>query len=152
MIESLEALLSPIVSRENCEIYSVEYLKEGSDRVLRLTIDKEAGVSLDDCENVSRKVSALLDQLDPIKGEYRLQVSSPGVERKLKKPQHFIRYIGHKVEVKLFAPLSPEVNRKKFTGKLLDYKSNEMVIKTLEDELFTFHIQQVSSCKLLVFD
>ena len=161
MVESLEILLAPIVAGENCEIYTIEYLKEGASRILRIYIDKATGVTIDDCEKVSRAVSEVLDSEDIIKGEYRLQVSSPGVERVLKKPDHYKRYIGHKVEVKLYAPVSTEDganNRKKFTGKILDFDntSNKVIIKCSTDqgtsEVFTFDLQQISTCKLKVFE
>ena len=153
MIEKLEALLTPVAEAQGCELYDIEYVKEGGDRILRLYIDKADGIDIDDCERVSRATEVILDEQDLISGEYRLQVSSPGVERKLKKPEHFTRFIGHKIEVRLFAPYSPETGRKKFTGKLVDYKDNEITIKTAEDdENFTINLQQVSACKLIVFD
>ena len=153
MIEKLEALLIPVAEAQGCELYDIEYVKEGGDRILRLYIDKADGIDIDDCERVSRAAEVVLDEQDLISGEYRLQVSSPGVERKLKKPEHFAKFIGHKIEVRLFAPYSPETGRKKFAGKLTDYKGNEITIKTAEDdEEFTFGLQQVSACKLVVFD
>jgi len=153
MIEKLEALLTPVAEAQGCELYDIEYVKEGGDRILRLYIDKEDGIDIDDCERVSRAAEIVLDEHDLISGEYRLQVSSPGVERKLKKPKHYARFIGSKVEVRLFAPYSPETGRKKFTGKLVDYKNNEITIRTIEDDQdFTFNLQQVSACKLVVFD
>jgi len=153
MIEALEALLTPVAELEGCELYDIEYVKEGGDRILRLFIDKEDGIDIDDCERVSRAAEAVLDEHDPISGEYRLQVSSPGVERKIKKPSHYTRFIGHKMEVRLFAPHEPETGRKKFTGKLQSFENNSVTIKTTEDDqAFTFDLQQISACKLVVFD
>jgi len=153
MIEALEALLAPIAISEGCELYDIEYLKEGSDRILRLYIDKENGIDLDDCERVSRAAELVLDEHDPISGEYRLQVSSPGVERKIKKPSHYTRYLGQRISVRLYAPHDPVSGRKKFTGKLTGFEDNKVSIFTDEDEQkFTFDLQQISACKLIVFD
>ena len=153
MIEKLETLLSPVAISQGCELYDIEYVKEGGDRILRLFIDKPEGIDIDDCERVSRAAEQVLDENDPISGEYRLQVSSPGVERKIKKPAHFTRFIGHKVEVRLFSPHEPVSGRKKFTGRLTDFANNQATLTTVEDnESFTFDLQDISSCKLVVFD
>ena len=153
MVEKLETLLAPAVASQGCELYDIEYVKEGSDRILRLFIDKPEGIDIDDCERVSRAAETVLDENDPIPGEYRLQVSSPGVERKLKKPEHFARFIGQKIEVRLYAPQDPVSGRKKYTGILTAYNDNKITIKTSEDDqTFTFELPQVSSCRLVVFD
>ena len=152
MIETLEALLAPVAESQGCELYDIEYVKEGSDRILRLYIDKDDGIDLDDCERVSRAAEIVLDENDPISGEYRLQVSSPGVERKIKKAAHYTRYIGHKVLIRLFAPADPVSGRKKFTGKLTAFDNNKVTIKTEEDDqAFTFDLQQISACSLIIF-
>jgi len=153
MVETLQALLSPVVESEGCELYDLEYVKEGFDRILRLFIDKEEGIDITDCERVSRAVELVLDEQDPISGEYRLQVSSPGVERKLKTPAHYAKFTGHKVSVRLFAPHEPVMGRKKFTGKLTEFENNCVTIKTDEDDQpFTFDLSKISSCRLMVFD
>lgn len=152
-LDKLEAMLAPVAEAQGCELYDLEYLKEGSDRILRLYIDKADGIDLDDCERVSRAAEIVLDENDPISGEYRLQVSSPGVERKLKKTHHYTRFIGSNVSVKLFAPHCPISGRKKFVGELIGFSDNKIVIRTKEDnQEFTFDLQQVSSCKLQIFD
>ena len=87
-------------------IYDVEYVKEGSEWFLRIYIDKEDGVDLDDCENVTDLINDPLDELDPIKEPYYLEVSSPGVERKLKNNAHFRRVVGEKIYVRFFGPLN----------------------------------------------
>jgi len=151
MIEILEKLLAPVAEQEGCELYDIEYVKEGSERILRLFIDSADGIDLDDCERVSHAVGAVLDEEDPISGEYRLQVSSPGVERKLRKPAHYARFVGHKMSVRLFAPFDPVTGRKKFTGKLVKFEDSKLTIKT-DDEDFTIELGQVSACSLVVFD
>jgi len=150
MVETLEKLLAPVAQQEGCELYDIEYVKEGSERILRLFIDSADGINLDDCERVSRAVEAVLDEEDPITGEYRLQVSSPGVERKLRKPTHYTRFVGHKMAVRLFAPHDPVTGRKKFTGKLTKFENNKLTIQT-DDEEFTIELSQVSACNLVVF-
>jgi ribosome maturation factor RimP len=137
----------------------MEFVKEGGSRILRLFIDKEGGIDLNDCERVSHAVSDVLDEHDPIPSAYRLQVGSPGIERRLVKPEHFMRYIGHKVTIKLFAPHSPEnadesesvtTGRKKFTGILTVYDSDKIELKDENGQIWTFNIKQVSACKLVV--
>jgi len=152
-IETLETLLAPVAESQGCELYDIEYVKEGGDRILRLYIDKDDGIDLDDCERVSRAAEIVLDEHDPISGEYRLQVSSPGVERKIKTAAHYTRYIGHKVLVRLFAPADPVSGRKKFTGKLTAFENNSITIETDDDhQSFTLDLRQISACRLIVFD
>ncbi|MCL2373228.1 MAG: ribosome maturation factor RimP [Defluviitaleaceae bacterium] len=158
--QSLETLLAPVVEANGCELYDLEFVKEGGDRILRLYIDKPEGVDLNDCEAVSRAAEVVLDEADPIAGAYRLQVGSPGVERSLHKPQHFTRYVGHKVAVRLFAPYSPpsgtsetvtSTGRKKFTGILKAYDGDKIKLKDEDGTNWTFELSQVSACRLVVF-
>lgn len=100
----LEEIAAPICEEEGVYVYECEYKKEGGSFYLRLFIDKDGGVTIDDCENVSRKVNEKLDELDPIKEEYIFEVSSPGIDRKLTRDWHFEKAIGKDVELKLFAP------------------------------------------------
>ena len=158
--QSLETLITPVTKAEGCELYDIEYVKEGGDRILRLYIDKEGGVDLDDCERVSRAVEKVLDKHDPIPTAYRLQVGSPGIERKLAKPEHFKKYEGHKITLRLFAPYSPPngthetvaaTGRKKFTGQLKSFNENTIILKDEDNNEWTFDIKQVSACRLVVF-
>jgi len=159
LINTLEPLIAPVAEKCGVELYDLEFVKEGGSRILRLFIDKEGGVDLNDCERVSRAVSDVLDEHDPIPSAYRLQVGSPGIERRLVKPEHFMRYIGHKVLIKLFAPHSPEnaddpesvtTGRKKFTGILNSYDSEKIALKDEDGQIWTFDKKQVSACKLVV--
>lgn len=152
MISTLEPLLAPVVAACEVELYDMEFVKEGGSRILRLFIDKDGGVDLNDCERVSRAVSAALDEHDPIEQSYRLQVGSPGIDRRLVKPEHFRRFIGHKVLVKLFAPHSDSIvtGRKKFTGILEAYDENGRITLTDEDSAtWYFEKKQVSACRLV---
>ncbi len=109
------ALAAPVVEANGCTLWDVEYVKEAGEWFLRLYIDKEGGVSINDCEAVSRPVSDLLDEADPIQGSYTFEVSSAGLERALKKPEHFAACMGRTVDVKLYRP---QDGSKEFTGTL----------------------------------
>jgi len=108
-------LVKPVIEEMDLELVAVEYVKEGASWYLRIYIDKENGVDLDDCERVSRVLSDLLDKHDPIPQAYFLEVSSPGIERLLQRDADFVRFRGELVNVQLFSPLA---GRKKLQGTL----------------------------------
>ncbi len=114
--ERLCALLEPLLGRLGYELVELEYAPGHARALLRLYIDREGGVGLDDCERVSREVSALLDIEDPIPSAYTLEVSSPGFDRLLRKPSHFGRFLGSRVFVEL---KEPRAGRRRYTGTLL---------------------------------
>ena len=120
-----EELLIPIVQNWGVEIYDVEYVKEGSDYYLRAYIDKPEGVSIIDCENVSRALSDALDREDFIPDAYILEVSSPGLGRTLKKDKHLQKSIGQEVEIRLFKAID---KCKEFSGILESFDENVIVI------------------------
>ena len=120
-----ETLLQPIAAAQGVEIYDVEYVKEGGDYYLRAYIDKEEGVSIVDCENVSRALSDALDREDFIPDAYILEVSSPGLGRALKKDRHLARSIGQEVEIKLYKPLE---GTKEYAGVLKAFDEGSIVI------------------------
>ncbi len=126
-----EELLKPIAAANGCEIYDVEYVKEGSDWYLRAYIDKEGGVSINDCEAVSRAFSDRLDEEDFISDAYILEVSSPGLGRALKKDRHFEKSIGEEVELKTFKPID---GKKEFSGILKSYDKDTVTIETVDGE------------------
>ena len=150
----LEEIISPIVENMSMELYDIEYVKESGVRIVRLFIDKEGGVGLDDCEQVSRAVEVLLDEKDPIPHSYRLQVGSPGIERKLTKANHYTKYMGHDVTLKLFVPYKPNgsAERKTFTGQLFAYDGFNITIESLQEGKLSFPHSKVASCRLKVFD
>lgn len=122
LIEKIEGLVKPITSELSCNLYYVEYVKENGDFYLRIYIDKpEDRISLNDCEAVSRRVSEILDVEDPIEEAYYLEVSSPGLNRGLYTEEHFKRFIGSEVLVKL-------------TGSLNGMKSVKGILKNVTDE------------------
>ena len=154
MKAALEEIVLPVVCSLGLQLYELEFVKEGGTRILRLYIDKEGGVSLGDCESASRAVEAVLDERDPIQESYRLQVGSPGVERKLTKPWHYEKHIGHRVRVRLFKPyrFSENLSTKTFSGILEKYGAGEACFLDSQGELFCLPLDMVSSCRLLVFD
>ena len=123
--DAVAALALPVVEEAGCSLWDVEYVKEAGTWFLRVYIDKEGGVSIDDCEAVSRPLSDLLDQADPIEGSYTFEVSSAGADRALKKPEHFARFLGHEIEVKLYRPRE---GRKEFVGVLKGYESGDVTL------------------------
>jgi len=116
--EIVESLALPIVERENMELVDVEFVKEGTDWFLRVYIDKEGGVDLEDCVRINEQLSEALNEDDPIEQAYKLDVSSPGAERPLKKPEDFEKAVGKHVYVKTYAPVK---DAKEFEGTLLAY-------------------------------
>ncbi len=114
--EAVEALLEPILDADGIELVDVEYVRERN-WILRIFIDKEGGVDLADCQSISEKAGEILDEKDIIQDNYMLEVSSPGLDRVLKKDKDFRRYAGSDVDVKLFAPLE-EAGGKAFTAHL----------------------------------
>lgn len=120
--ERAQRLISPILEQLGFELVELEFKREGRDWFLRIFIDKEGGVTLDDCADVSREVDALLDVEDLIDTAYRLEVSSPGIDRPLRNARDYERFRGRLVKVKTFEPLDPDArghSRKTFVGELL---------------------------------
>jgi ribosome maturation factor RimP len=118
----------PIVAAEGMELVDVEYVREREGWVLRLFIDKPGGVGLDDCSQASRAVETAFDVEDFIPHEYHLEVSSPGLNRPLTKPEHFKRAAGQKVKVKTYGPIG-EPPRKNFTGQLTDVRDDGVTVE-----------------------
>ena len=125
--DTVAALARPVAEQAGCTLWDVEYVKEAGTWFLRVYIDKEGGVSIDDCEAVSRPLSDLLDEADPIQGSYTFEVSSAGADRALKKPEHFAKYLGAEVEVKLYRPRE---GRKELVGTLKDYRDGDVVLES----------------------
>lgn len=133
--DRFEKLLLPIAKDVGVEIYDVEYVKEGSDWYLRAYIDKEGGVTIEDCEKVSRAVSKSMDEEDFIEDAYILEVSSPGLGRALKKDKHLMHSIGKSVEVKTYKPIEKQ---KEFSGILEAFDKESVTIKREGGENITF--------------
>lgn len=127
-----EELVLPITDANNFELVDVEYVKEGANWYLRIYIDKEGGISVDDCELVSRAVEVLLDEQNVIEDAYILEVSSPGLTRPLKKEKDYARSISKLVNIKTFRPME---KRKEFEGYLLRYDDNTVTIDESDIEI-----------------
>ena len=125
-------LAEPVIAEQGCTLWDVEYVKEGSDWYLRAYIDKPEGVSIIDCENVSRAFSDKLDEEDFISDAYILEVSSPGLGRALKKDRHLEKSLGEEVEVRTYKPIDKQ---KEFTGILKSYDKDTITIQTEEKDL-----------------
>jgi len=130
--EKVENLIENKVQELGYSLYDVEYVKEGKDYYLRIYIENEKGISLDDCELVSNNITELLDKEDYIKEQYFLEVSSTGVERVLKKDKHLQSNIGVNVEIKLFKPFN---GQKKYEGILKSFDENNVVIEKDMEEI-----------------
>ena len=139
-------LAAPIVEEQGCSLWDVEYVKEAGTWYLRVLIDKEGGVDILDCEAVSRKVSDLLDEADPIEGSYTFEVSSAGCERPLKRPSDFARFMGSPVTVRLYQNRD---GRKEFAGTLRGYDDGAVTIEVGGKEL-RFEKNEVALCRLRV--
>ena len=142
--ETVSALALPYVEAAGCSLWDVEYVKEAGEWFLRVYIDKEGGVSIDDCEAVSRPLSDALDQADPIEGSYTFEVSSAGADRVLKKPEHFARFLGQEAEVKLYRPRE---GRKSFVGPLLSYDDGDVTLEIAGSPV-TFEKKEVALTRL----
>lgn len=132
-IESkVEKLLSNSIENLGYELYDVLYEKEGKDYYLRIIIDKPGGIDINDCEKTNNEINPILDEADYIKEQYFLEVSSPGVERTLRKEKHFLNQIGNEISVKLFKPINKQ---KELIGILKEYNKNEITIETNESTI-----------------
>lgn len=136
-------LAQPIVEQAGCTLWDVEYVKEAGEWFLRVYIDKEGGVDINDCEAVSRLLSDLLDEADPIQGSYTFEVSSAGLDRPLKKPEHFAACAGQQVDVRFYRPVD---GRKEYTGALVGCDGDGNV--TVDDK--TFEKKDVAQVRLHV--
>ena len=146
--ELVAEVAAPVAQEQGCTLWDVEYVREAGQWYLRLYLDKDGGVDILDCEAVSRKVSDLLDQADPIEGSYTLEVGSAGAERALKRPADFQRYLGSPVLVKLYKPVD---GRKEFPGTLAAYsEADGSLTVDLNGTAYTFGKKDVALCRLRV--
>ncbi len=144
--ELVTELALPLAEEAGCELWDVEYVREAGVWYLRIYIDKAGGVDILDCENVSRKLSDLLDEADPIEGSYTLEVSSAGAERPLKRPSDYEKFMGSPVAVKLYKAKN---GRKEFAGVLAGYENGDVTI-TVGDAAMTFAKDEVALCRLRI--
>jgi ribosome maturation factor RimP len=144
--DRITALAGPIVKELNLELVDVQYRKEGANWYLRLFIDKEGGVDVEDCKLVSEKVGQALDEADPIPHSYYLEVSSPGVERPLKKKDDYIRFRGQPIKLKTYAPIA---GRKSFRGLLQGVDADNVILE-VEKKQIAIPLEQVAKAHLVL--
>ncbi len=143
--DKLQALLAPLVEDLGYEFVGIEYQSNPKNRLIRLYIDRpETGIGIEDCERVSREVSALLDVEDPVSGQYTLEVSSPGIERPLFTGAHFARFVGEVAKVMLAVPMD---GRRKFKGLIVD-ADEEQVVLEVDGERFTLTVADIQRANL----
>ena len=144
--DSVTELAKPVVEQEGCTLWDVEYVKEAGSYYLRVFIDKDGGVSIDDCERISRILDPLLDEADPIPDSYVFEVGSAGAERELKRPSDFEMFSGSKVEVRTYKPID---GKKSFVGILSGYNNGDITL-TIGSQEHTIPAKDVSLCRLHV--
>lgn len=145
--EIVSDLVKPITDTHSYELVDVEFLKEGTNWYLRVYIDKPGGITIDDCQTVSESLSDVLDKEDPIEQTYFLEVSSPGLERPLKKERDFEKYKGETVEVKLFEAVE---GKKIFEGELIGLIDGRVAIRTDKNEELFFDKDRIALVKRVI--
>lgn len=130
--EQVAVLARPVVEEEGCTLWDVEYVREAGSWYLRIFIDKEGGLGIDDCERISRRLDPMLDEADPIPDSYVFEVGSAGAERELKRPGDFAQFMGSEVELRLY---QPQNGSKSFVGVLKDYENGDVTIDVSGKEM-----------------
>ena len=143
----LSKMIEPVVQELGCELWGIEKLQQGRQVVLKIYIESADGINVDDCARVSRQVSAILDVEDPIPGEYMLEVSSPGVERRLFKPEHFNVCKGEKVQITLRQAFD---GRRKFKGLLCGLEDEEVVIRVDDAQEIVLPMDSIERARVLM--
>ena len=142
--DQVAALAADAVAAQGCELWDVEYVREAGSWYLRLYIDKSEGVDINDCEAISRKVSDLLDEADPIPASYTFEVCSAGIERPLKRPSDFEKFMGADILLKTY---SPRGGRKEFPGVLAGYEDGAVTV-AIGKETLRFEKQEIALVRL----
>lgn len=146
-IESkVEILLEPIITNLGYDLYDVRYEKEGKDYYLRIIIDKPEGIDINDCENVNNSINDILDEADYIKDQYFLEVSSPGIERILRKGKHFASQIGNEISLKLFKPIE---KKKELVGILEEFDEKEGITLKVDNTTIKIDLKDIAVAKTI---
>lgn len=138
---TVRELVTPIAEEMGYFIWDVEFVKEGADKYLRITLDNEEGININDCESFHRAIDPVLDEADPISESYILEVSSPGIERELKYPEHIDACEGWDVEVKLYAPRN---GSKQYRGVLVGYDEEGCIVIEAGEERISFKPEEIA--------
>ena len=144
--ELVASFAKPVVEENGCQLWDVEYVREGSEYFLRLYLDKETGVDINDCERISRAMDPILDEKDPIPTSYHFEVCSAGLERALKRPSDFERFMGSAITVKLYRPRN---GLKEIPGILRGYEEGRVTVEAGK-ETVTFEKSEVALVRLRV--
>ncbi|CAM2891077.1 ribosome maturation factor RimP [Paenibacillus sediminis] len=144
--ETVEAMVQPFLDENGFELVDVEYVKEGKNWFLRVFVDKEGGIDIDDCGRISEYLSEKLDETDPIPDAYFLEVSSPGAERPLKKPEDVRKAVGKDVYITTYEPVD---GLKEFEGQLLSFENDEVVVRVGKKQ-HTIPYAKVASARLAI--
>ena len=144
--DQVAAFAKPVIEENGCQLWDVEYVREGSERFLRVYIDKTGGVDIADCERIHRALDPILDQEDPIAESYHFEVCSAGLERALKRPEDFARFMGSPVLVKLYRPYN---GQKEIPGILRGYEEGRVTVEAGK-ETVTFERSQLALVRLRV--
>lgn len=148
VIDQIHDLVEPVLQAEGMELIDIEYRREAHGWVLRLFIDQEGGITVDDCARVSQVVGDLLDVADIIPNPYHLEVSSPGLDRPLRKPEHFQKYIGKIVDVRTTSPI---LNRRKFKCALVS-ADPELITLNCDGQLYEISLSLIDRARLCYFE
>lgn len=148
-VDRVEQIIKPFADELGLEIWDVQFSKEGSDWYLRVFIDKEEGISIDDCVDLTHAISKPLDEADPISQSYLLEVSSPGVERELTRDEHFAKFVGSAVMLRTIRAID---GVRDFCGKLLSYENKDITIELQDGKTITVGKKEASYVKLDDFD
>lgn len=148
-VQRVEEIVRPFADELGLSIWDVTFKKEGSEWYLRIFIDKEGGVNIDDCVDLTHAVSKPLDDADPISQNYMLEISSPGVERELKRDEHFQKYIGSPVMVRTIRPVD---GVRDFNGTLVKYENKQLSVRLQDESVVTFDKKDTNFVKLDDFD
>ena len=142
--DKVTELAKPVVEEEGCSLWDVEYVREAGSWFLRIFIDKDGGVGIDDCERISRRLDPILDEADPIPDSYVFEVGSAGAERELKRPGDFEQFMGSEVEVRLYQPVN---GCKVYVGALSGYDNDRVTVTVGKNEV-SFDKSQIALVKL----
>ncbi|MCR5208226.1 MAG: ribosome maturation factor RimP [Eubacterium sp.] len=148
-VQRVEEIVKPFADELGLTIWDVTFKKEGSDWYLRIFIDKEGGISIDDCVALTHAVSKPLDEADPIPQKYMLEISSPGVERELTRDEHFVRFTGSPVFIRTIRPLD---GVRDFKGTLKSYENKKITVELEDESELTFDKKELTYIKLDDFD
>lgn len=143
--EKIEQIILPLLNDENMELVDIQFVSESGKRVLRIFLDKNGGIKLSDCEVMSDKIGSLLDKEDIIQGSYVLEISSPGLDRILKKEKDFVRFIGHKARITVFSPINKQRN---FIGIIKGYDAGKVLLQNSDGGITVIELKNIAKARL----